>query len=115
VNDQQLDWLSAPVIDRPRAGRRDPATSHIAARAIKESGELGRQQRVVLQCVRNNPGLTSAELAHQFAVERGKHYTEFRAQFGRRLPELASANHIRRGDARTCAVTKSLCVTWELP
>lgn len=99
--------------DTPRARTSDPATSHIAARRIKESGALGRQQRVVCELVKAKPGRTSAELALDYAIHelsmRG--WQALRPMIARRLPELEPV-YVRKGEARPCEVTGSTCVTW---
>lgn len=96
----------APLVDRPRASRTDPVTSHEAARAIAASGELGRQQREVLAAVKRWPGLTSLELAERMGVDR--------ALTGRRLPELAAEDSgpplVKRGEPRKVAGRRH--VTW---
>jgi hypothetical protein len=105
----QFDLLA----DTPRARTSDPATSHTAARRIKDSGTLGRQQRAVLALVQAWPGHTSGELAMKYAVQdmstRG--WQHYRPMVARRLPELEPV-HVRKGAARTCAITGSSCVTW---
>ena len=110
LHETQLDWVSPTptppqtprplsrmaasgvLSDTPRARASDPETSHEAAAAIKASGELGRQQRAVLDLVRRFPGRTSIELAalsdRQFD----------RYQVARRLPELAPV-YVRRSDS----------------
>ena len=99
----QLDWCPPPdpgYIDAPRARRTDPATSHEAAAAIAESGELGRQQRLVLEGVRRWPGLTSLELATKLGLDRH--------QVARRLPELLSRGFARQGEPRRVAARSGL-------
>lgn len=90
-----------PVTDTPRARRTDPVTSHEAADAIKASGELGRQQREVLDAVRRWPGLTSLELGARMNINRW--------QVARRLPELEPL-HVRKGERRR--VNGRRHVTW---
>lgn len=100
----QTDWLEVSretlaqqrvglLADLPRARRRDPETSHEAADAIRASGELGRQQRQVLEAVRRWPGLTSLELGARMEINRWA--------VARRLPEIEAGGHIRRGEPRT--------------
>lgn len=90
---QQRDLFDAPVtipIDVPRARGADPGTSHEAASAILRSGELGRQQMIVLDAVRRWPGLASIELAGLLNLDR--------YQVARRLPELESAGLVSKGE-----------------
>ena len=96
---EQLSWLDAgrawqagDVVGTPRARRADPATSHEAAATIAASGELGRQQRVVLDGLRRWPGLTSLELAGRLRLDR--------YQVARRLPELEAGGLARKGAPR---------------
>lgn len=87
--------------------RNDPATSREAAEAHKASGRLGAQQQAVLQLVRQNNGSTSAELGA--VADLGP---KARWIVARRLPELARAGEIRRGEARVCRVNGTRAVTW---
>lgn len=96
---EQLNWLDAGrawqatgTVDTPRARKADPATSHEAAAAIAASGELGRQQRAVLDGLRKWPGLTSLELAGRLRLDR--------YQVARRLPELEAGGLARKGQPR---------------
>ena len=109
---EQMSWLdfsaawqqsgsTVPIVDTPRARRADPETSHEAAEAILDSGELGRQQRAVLAAVRRWPGLTSLELGARMEINRWA--------VARRLPELEPV-HVRRGESRV--VNGRRHVTW---
>jgi len=102
------------LADLPRARNTDPPTSHRAAARIKQSGALGRQQRLVLEWVRQYPGHTSAEIARRMAESRdddGRLWTAYRPMLGRRLPELAPV-HLRKGEPRECQVTGAESLTW---
>jgi hypothetical protein len=110
----QVDWLSDAqaerkrgtrglLADTPRARRRDPQTSHQAAEGIRRSGELGKQQRAVLEAVRAFPGKTAVELAHLAGLNR--------YAVSRRTAELSPA-HIRRGPPRICTVNGRPQTTW---
>lgn len=112
----QLDWLDLPqaraerrkgtrglLADLPRARRDDPDTSHQAAEAIRRSGELGRQQRAVLEAVKAYPGKTAVELARLAGMDR--------YAVSRRLPELQPV-HVRRGPPRECTVNHRPQSTW---
>jgi hypothetical protein len=114
----QFDIFVADVprhrADPPRAARNDPTTSHIAAREVRDSGQLNIQQSAVGTFVRMHPGKTSAELARLYAQRKGGTWQQYRPMFGRRLGELASdiAAVLRRGEKRNCDVTGRLCETW---
>jgi hypothetical protein len=110
----QLDWLSDAqserkrgtrglLADLPRARRRDPQTSHQAAEGIRRSGELGKQQRAVLEAVRAHPGKTAVELAALSGLNRWA--------ISRRLPELQPV-HVRRGPPRDCTINRRPQSTW---
>jgi hypothetical protein len=111
---QQIDWLGEAraerkhgtkglLADLPRARRRDPETSHQAAEGIRRSGELGKQQRAVLEAVRAYPGKTAVELAHLAGLDR--------YAVSRRLPELQPV-HVRRGPPRDCTINRRPQSTW---
>lgn len=113
MNPLQLAWLDVSreslrrqrrglIADLPRSRSTDPDTSHEAADAIRASGDLGRQQREVLEAVRRWPGLTSLELGARTTLDRWA--------TARRLPELEAAGKIRRGEARVVNGRRHL--TW---
>ena len=93
-----------PLLAKVRARRTDPEPSHVAARDLVASGELGRQQALALDLVRRRPGLTSHELADGNVT--------LRYMAARRLPELSRKGLVRRGPARRCRVTGRLATTW---
>ena len=90
---QQLDLVdacsSSAIADSPRARRRDPITSHIAAAKVKANGTLARHQTKILAAVRSHPGSTYIELAALTGLERHA--------VGRRLGEIESAGYIKPG------------------
>jgi hypothetical protein len=94
------------ILVRTRARTTDPEPSHVAARDLVASGELGRQQALALDLVRRRPGLTSHELADGNVT--------LRYCLARRLPELARPPLmlVKRGPARPCRVTGRLATTW---
>lgn len=94
--------------DYPRARESDPVSSHLAAREVKESGRLGKQQCAVLEAVRAWPGRTSAELAAKLAPDN---WFSLRHMVARRLPELEPV-HVRKGVMRECTKTHRKAVTW---
>lgn len=102
------------LVDTPRARNSDPVTSHKAAARVKASGQLGKQQQLVLSYVQQFPGCTSAELSRHMAEARDDNadlWPKYRPMFGRRLSEL-NPGHIRRGEERKCLVCLSDSYTW---
>ena len=110
----QVDWLQEAqearrqgtrglLADLPRSRRSDPETSHQAAEKIRRSGELGKQQRAVLEAVKAHPGKTAVELARMAGLDR--------YAVSRRLPELQPA-HVRRGPPRDCTINRRPQSTW---
>jgi hypothetical protein len=95
-------------IETPAARSTDPVTSHLAAEAITKSGERQRQIDIIAAFVRENPGLTSKEIAVAMDREGIDRYTT-----GRRLPD-AEGIYVKRGAARRCTASKGmpLCITW---
>lgn len=119
----QLDWLETSrqerrrgtrglLADTPRARRTDPDTSHAAGDKVRRTGELGKQQRLVLDAVKRWPGRTSAELGKLIAEERGEDVIVWRYRAGRRLSEVAVGGHIRRARPRQCEATGNMAATW---
>jgi hypothetical protein len=96
--------LDDTLAARIRARRSDPPPSHLAARAIVASGELGRQQGVALVLVTERPGLTAWELAEGDTV--------LRYCLSRRLPELVRKGLVARGEPRVCRVAGRAASTW---
>jgi len=95
--------------DRPRARARrtDPDSAHAAARLVESRGLASSQRALVLDLVRRYPGKTSAELAARSSdLDRW--------QIARRLPELAEAGAIIRGEERTCRCCQRRSLTWWL-
>mgnify|MGYP001067784061 CR=1 FL=1 len=82
----------------------DPETSFQAAARLKASGRLGRQQRTVLEALRQCDGSTHAELG----AFMGVHWLTP----ARRLPELERAGLVRKGTPRICRIKHSRCCTW---
>jgi hypothetical protein len=103
AREQRKQGTERLLTDTPRARRRDPQTSHQAAEGIRRSGELGKQQRAVLEAVRAHPGKTAVELAHLAGLDR--------YAVSRRLPELQPV-HVRRGPPRDCTINRRPQSTW---
>lgn len=88
----------------PLSRHTDPLPSYVAANKVKRTGIGGRQRLAVYHALRANQGSTSAELARIMDVDR--------YQPSRRLPELAAAGWVVRGQRRRCSVTNVECTTW---
>ena len=82
----------------------DPVTSAIAGQEIIKKGIAAEQQAICLACIKNTPGLTSAEIADRTGLERH--------QPARRLSELRRMNEIYSGDKRICSINGTFCLTW---
>ncbi len=85
----------------------DPDTSHVAARRLRESGQLSRQLAETLAALRAYPGHpTSAELAHGDPV--------LRYRYARRLADLKRLGFVTMGDQRTCTASGRTAWTWRV-
>lgn len=102
------------LADIPVAHRRDPATSHEAARAVTESGRRQTQADRVYGLVLRFPGRTAGELAAESAVEALQAGRESydRYQVARRLSDLREMHLVTRGPARRCEVAGTTQCTW---
>ena len=87
----------------------DPATSWHAAEHVIRTGVRAAQQRLTAAAVESYPGLTSLELSKRTGICRWT--------LARRLPELAKAGAVVRGQERACsASTRGIkAVTWHPP
>lgn len=91
------------LFDLPPATRRsDPPTS----RAAEIAHRLNRQSHcvVLLDAVRKQPGMTSAEYAQWTGLERH--------EAARRLADLERMGRVRKGTRRACTVNRTEMVTW---
>ena len=86
------------------ARRDDPATSKRSAREIVREHRRDRLQLSVADAVRRFPGRTGRELAHASGL-----YYEC---IHKRLPECERAGRVRRGEPRTCMVSRRQATTW---
>lgn len=111
---ETFDFLPpvAPGIERalrsPIAASSDPDTSHLAAKAVTESGQREGQLLAVLAVLKKYPRLTSMELAHH-ASEPDK----MRFICARRLPELERGGLVRRAGKRECSISGMKATIWE--
>lgn len=87
-----------------KSRRTDPVTSKLAAADNENSGNAASHRAACLVCVRNNPGLTAAEIAKIIGLERHEP--------SRRLPELRRMGLVVNGPARVCNETHKLSLTW---
>lgn len=87
-----------------RARRKDPHTSHEAAREAEASGRAASHRAICLEEVKRTPGQTAAEIAA--AVELERHVPS------RRLPELRDAGLVENREVRRCRVTGRNSMTW---
>ncbi len=78
----------------PKARRKDPPSSHEAARCVSEKAE--KQREFVMRLVRKHPGLTSKSLAGIAALTSGQ-YERMRYTFARRLSELRDQKKVFNG------------------
>jgi predicted ArsR family transcriptional regulator len=92
----QVDLFSTP----PRARRRDPVTSHLAAEKV--AGRASAHRQMIAAAIRRRPGMTYREIAEVTGLEP--------VAVGRRLVEVAREGLARSGEART--VNGSAMRTW---
>lgn len=89
----------------PIARDRDPVTSQLAAREVRESGIEDTQCAEVLRALKQTPGLTSRELAVRHGIER---YT-----VARRLPTLRERGLATTDGMRKCAISGRMVIVWK--
>ncbi len=77
-----------------------------SALAYGQVERLGEMQRLVYDCIANNPGLTDREITEELCLK------DPNAVRPRRF-ELVEAGLIVEGEKRKCAVTKRLALTWK--
>jgi hypothetical protein len=79
-------------------------TSAVAYKEIQEDGILGRQQRIVVEClIVSGAPLTASEIEER---------TNIRAH--KRMRELSRLNRIVEAGQRKCSVTGRQAITWKL-
>tara|TARA_R110002110_G_scaffold251626_1_gene467455 strand:+ start:1306 stop:1662 length:357 start_codon:yes stop_codon:yes gene_type:complete len=79
-----------------RARKSDPITSVIAAERVERNGTAQSNRDAVRQCVQQQPGMTSAEIARVIGVDRH--------EGGRRVSDLVKAMQVKYGQRRLCTV-----------
>jgi hypothetical protein len=92
------------VLETTIARASDPLSSHVAATEVTRSGRRALQTAEVLRLLKMHPGTTSRELAARTYLDR---YVA-----ARRLPEMIEGRLVRQGEARICAESGRLAVTW---
>lgn len=75
------------ICDTPAARNTDPATSHVAAQAVRLNGVKASLQKRLLEVVKLLPGLTVVHYAKQLGLDSHR--------VGRRLSDLKNAGRIR--------------------
>lgn len=85
----------------------DPETSRTAAAEVVTTGTASSQRSILLSTVRAMPGQTSDE--YGALIDCGPQSRHIAA---RRLPELASAGLVRRGESRQSTLSGRKAVTW---
>ena len=96
------------VIDFSPATRvSHPDTSRIAEERITKSGRRQSHCSMILNCLREHNGATSAELAQYIPLTK--------EQVHKRMHDLVENKYIKRcdkGEERICSVKRSFCCTW---
>lgn len=90
--------------DKRLVRNNSPETSREALAQHEQSGNRETHLRIVLECVRENPGLTATQLCELLPL--GEY------QVRRRLTDLRNQELIRRGDEVRCPIRGTLMVTW---
>lgn len=88
-------------IQTQNARNSDPSTSHLAGEVITKSGSRQIQINLVADLVNRQEGLTSAEIAARYGVDR--------YMVARRLPDSIE---VKKGASRKCSISGRLAVTW---
>lgn len=97
--------FDAPVPVR----KRDPETSAIAARSMRDSGKASAHRLVVLRLVQANEGGTYQEL---FAAQPEPKAIDNPVEIMRRLGDLTKLRYVMKGVERCCRVNGNRMTTW---
>ncbi len=90
----------------------DPETSHAAAALMDRTGARQRHARMVLELVKQHPGMTAVEL-WEVAGESLQASLGEMQEVRRRLTDLKRNGHVRDGEARVCRVRGTKQMTWK--
>lgn len=100
------ETVLALELQAPLARTCDPATSHLAAAEISESGDRAADAVLVQSVVRREPGLTYREIAARCpAIAEA-------VTVMKRLNDLRHEGLVATGERRTCRVSGNPCTTW---
>jgi hypothetical protein len=113
-NDSQIELFTATSpTAAARARRRDPKTSHVAARRV--SLKAGTEKAIILEFVERFPGHTATELA-KLSHERqsAREFADWRYAVSKRLSDLEKIDHlVRKGaEPRICSRSGTLQSVW---
>lgn len=103
---EQLALFGAPgEAMPPAAARRDPETSHIAARNLEATGKRQTRAELAGERVRRYPGLTCRELARHLRL--ADHH-----DLQKGLSDGVKRGVVAEGSVRACKITGNPCTTW---
>ena len=102
----QLSFLDAPI-----ARTTDPETSKVSAKRVTDSGSRKRDKDLLLDLIREQPGLTAMEYADRL-YRRGLHWYRAYQVANKRRHDLETANDIRPMGERVCRLTGHRARTW---
>lgn len=83
----------------------DPPSSRSAAKDHERSGRAGTHRAIISEFVRENPGLTGAEIGERTGLG------QFEAM--RRLSDLRHSGLVEQGEPRVCKIKGTKMVTWK--
>lgn len=98
--------------DNPIVHTNDPATSHAAAEAMKESGRRLLNMELTHAIVTRFPGKTAGELWAEHTPEGYRGKLKELQELRRRLTDLKAAGRVEQGEARECQVRHTWCLIW---
>lgn len=90
-------------IQTPHSHTSDPVSSHLAGEKATASQQRKKHLDIVVSLVKENQGLTGAELAELCDLDK--------YEVRRRLSD-ANGVLVKQGKSRTCGVAKTMAVTW---
>ena len=95
----------------PAAHANDPITSHESAERVTASGSRAKNAFLILDLLKQYPGLTSIELFESATDELKVHLKEPQ-EIRRRLHDLHVEQLVSQGPRRLCKIRKTSMVTW---